>query len=283
MMNLEFGLFGMHLLDLYHVNLGTGPLGPNFQCQDWSMAQTDGSIWMDLVDQMFLWTSQWNGLVRTFQVDKLWFSIPCLTSAFNWVFLSMLGLFCEAVVRKSPDFLLQAESLACLAPGKTRHGACGSGWQVLKATWMGKGKAWVKSCFFLQRMLWILEFVKRFWVKWVTLTLWNVFEWRALCSCLNWISSGGFASKGTSQNHWYYTDFFVALHPSAAIILLLKPLVIRPDINVPIHCWAPEMRPSLSQGEVEVILNRAGIKDWVEAEGCPTSAYMKRWLFIGWR
>ena len=54
MINLEFGLFGMHLLDLYHVNLGTGPLGPNFQCQDWSMAQTDGSIWMDLVDQMFL-------------------------------------------------------------------------------------------------------------------------------------------------------------------------------------------------------------------------------------
>lgn len=24
MINLEFGLFGMHLLDLYHVNLGTG-------------------------------------------------------------------------------------------------------------------------------------------------------------------------------------------------------------------------------------------------------------------
>ena len=118
---------------------------------------------------------------------------------------------------ETPRFFAAAESLACLAPGKTRHGACGSGWQVLKATWMGKGKAWVKSCFFLQRMLWILEFVKRFWVKWATLTLWNVFEWRALCSCLNWISSGGFASKGTSQNHWYYTDFLwpcIHLQPS---------------------------------------------------------------------
>ena len=29
---------------------------------------------------------------------------------------------------------------------------------------------------------------------------------------------------------------FVTLHLSAAIILLLKPLVIRPDINVPINC-----------------------------------------------
>lgn len=73
-------------------------------------------------------------------------------------------------------------------------------------------------------------------------------------------------------------ECFVALHPSAAIILLLKPLVIRSDINVPPSTvsWAPAVRPSLSQGEVEVILNRAGIKDWVEAEGCLTSAYMKR-------
>lgn len=114
------------------------------------------------------------------------------------------------------------------------------------------------------------HFLKRVWVKGIMFVFELDFKW--------W-----FCFQRNVSKPLVLYRLFVTLHLSAAIILLLKPLVIRPDINVPIHCWAPEMRPSLSQGEVEVILNRAGIKDWVEAEGCPTSAYMKRWLFIGWR
>ena len=65
--------------------------------------------------------------------------------------------------------------------------------------------------------------LKRVWVKGIMFVFELDFKW--------W-----FCFQRNVSKPLVLYRLFVTLHLSAAIILLLKPLVIRPDINVPINC-----------------------------------------------